>query len=62
MAEMINCAFCPIKNKEIDIAYCIELQMIADNEVLPTEEDKHLSKKDYEQCRQCKTRTALNEE
>ena len=56
--ENINC---PMMCDNIDIAYCIELQMIAGNEVLPTVKEKHLSDNDYEKCRQCKVRKMLEE-
>ena len=53
---------CPMLQEKIDIAYCIELQMIADKEVKPTDEEEHLSDEDYEKCRKCKIRKMLDEE
>lgn len=53
---------CPMIFSNIDISYCIELQMIVDNEVLPTADEKHLSDNDYKKCHQCKIRKMLNEE
>ena len=57
--ENVNC---PMLRDNIDIAYCIELQMIVGNEVLPTDKEKHLSDADYKRCRQCKVRKMLDEE
>ena len=34
MAELINHVFCPIKNKDIDICECFDIQNVADNAVV----------------------------
>lgn len=60
--DKIETVDCPMLQKKIDIAYCIELQMIADKEVKPTDEEKHLSESDYKKCRQCRIRKILDEE
>ena len=53
---------CPMMCNNIDFAYCVELQMFVNDEVLPTDEEKHLSESDYEKCRHCKIRKMLEEE
>lgn len=40
MSEIIEEVFCPMMNKVIDFGYCNELQMIADNMVMPMAEEK----------------------
>lgn len=44
---------CPMMKDNIDIGYCIELQMIAGKEVKPTREEAHLTDRDWEICRNC---------
>lgn len=53
MAE-IEDVRCPMLKRRIDIAYCIELQMIANEEIKPTDKEKHLTEKDFSVCRACK--------
>lgn len=57
----INNANCPMLRKNIDIAYCIELRMIADNEIYPTEKEKYLTKEDFEKCHQCEMRRIMRD-
>lgn len=56
MAEIIDEVLCPMLSENIDIGYCIELQMIADNEVKPTQDEENLTKEDFEICYNCKKR------
>ena len=37
MDELMNC---PMMNKKIDLAYCLELQMISNNEIKKTADEK----------------------
>lgn len=53
MAE-IELVKCPMLKKTVDVAYCIELQMIANKEVKPTDEEQHISDSEWEICRKCK--------
>ena len=48
--ELINC---PILKKNIDVAYCIELQMIANEEVKPTDDEKYITDDEWNFCRNC---------
>lgn len=52
----IELVSCPMLKKNIDVAYCIELQMIAGNEIKPTADEEHLTDKDYTVCANCKKR------
>lgn len=53
MAE-IELVKCPMLKENIEVAYCIELQMIANEEIKPTKTEEHLTTKDYEICLKCK--------
>ena len=44
---------CPMMKDNIDIGYCIELQMIAGKEVKPTKDETYLTDQDWEICRNC---------
>lgn len=52
---------CPMMRKNIDIAYCIELRMIVDNEIKPSDSEKHLGLEDCEKCKQCKIRQEMED-
>ena len=56
MADVIDWVSCPMLSKVIDIGYCIELQWIIDGDVKPTEDEAHLTEKDFAICRECKKR------
>ncbi len=56
MSEIIEEVFCPMMNKVIDFGYCNELQMIADNMVMPLAEEEHLTEDDHKICKACKKR------
>lgn len=45
---------CPMLKENIDIAYCIELQMIANEEIKPTKAEEYLTAKNYAICLKCK--------
>ena len=45
---------CPMLKENIDVAYCIELQMIANKEIKPTQSEEHFTAKDYAVCLKCK--------
>ena len=47
--------------KNIDIAYCIELRMVADNEIKPSNSEKHLGSSDYEKCKHCRMRNEMED-
>ena len=34
---------CPMLKENIDVAYCIELQMIANKEIKPTQTEEHFT-------------------
>lgn len=36
---------CPMLKENIDVAYCIELQMIANKEIKPTQTEEHFTAK-----------------
>lgn len=55
MAKIEN-VFCRMLHKNIDIAYCIELQMIVDEEIEPTEEEKDLTDEHFKSCDRCEIR------
>lgn len=44
---------CPMLNKSIDLAYCIELQMMANDEIEPTEDEMQLTENDFAICKGC---------
>ena len=48
--ELINC---PMLKKNIDVAYCIELQMIANNEIKPTDDEISINDDELAFCRNC---------
>ena len=50
---------CPMLERIVDIAYCIELQMIANKEVKPTDEERHISDSEWEVCRKCEKQKCL---
>lgn len=52
---------CPMMGKNIDIAYCIELRMVADNEIKPSNSEKHLGSSDYEKCKHCRMRNEMED-
>lgn len=56
MAEIIYDVMCPMLKRQIETGYCDELQMIADDAITPTEDEKHLTEKDFLVCRNCKKR------
>lgn len=56
MAEIINSVICPIKNKEIDICECIDIQFVADNSATENLIDFKLSDEDKRTCLNCKKR------
>ena len=56
MAEIVDDVNCPMLKKEIELGYCIELQWIVDGGVKPTKDEKFLTQKHYEICRNCKKR------
>ena len=60
MAELINHVFCPIKNKDIDICECFDIQNVADNAVVETVLDFSLSEKDIRMCKLCQKRVDLS--
>lgn len=60
MAELINYVFCPIKNENIDICECFDIQNVVDNAVLETVIDFRLSEKDIGMCKLCKKRVDLS--
>ena len=60
MSEIIEEVFCPMMKKEIDVGYCNELQMIADNDIKPTVDEEHLTNTDYKICHNCKKRIDLS--
>ena len=51
--DIVNC---PMLNDEIDIAYCIELQMISDQYIKPTLDEKDLTKDHFKICQKCEKR------
>ena len=54
--EITNEVNCPMMKKIIDLGYCIELQMVADKDIKPTDDEKHLTDKDFVICKNCKKR------
>lgn len=53
MAE-VEIVKCPMLGKEIDVCYCIELQMIAGGEIKPTSNERILTEKEFQVCLGCK--------
>lgn len=50
MVELMNC---PMMNKKIDLAYCLELQMISNNEIKKTADEKEITEQMWDICRRC---------
>ena len=53
MAEIDEYIRCPMIKKNIDVGYCIELQMVANNEVKPTKDEEYLTAHDWNICKNC---------
>ena len=60
MSQLINYVFCPIKNGNIDICECFDIQNVADNAVAETVIDFSLSENDKRTCKLCKKRVDLS--
>lgn len=56
MAKIIDDVKCPMLNKDIELGYCVELQMIADGAITPTEDEKYLSDTQFKLCKDCPKR------
>lgn len=56
MAKLIDCLFCPIKNLEIDIGLCQDIQCVADEAMNERLLDFKLSSQDIKTCKLCKKR------
>lgn len=56
MAKVVEDVFCPMLKRIIELGYCCELQWIADDSIIPTEDEKYLTEDDYAICKQCKKR------
>ena len=54
--DKIDFVYCPMLKQPIDVAYCIELQMIADKEIKPTKSEENLTAENYSICCRCKKR------
>lgn len=53
MAETVTEFYCPIMKKYIDIGYCDEIQMVADDAITPAEDEAHLTPEDFAICKKC---------
>ena len=56
MAEIVNDVNCPMMNKIIELGYCVELQMITDGAILPTENEQYLTDTHFKLCQDCPKR------
>lgn len=56
MAEVVDFVQCPIKNCEIDICECIDIQYVVDDAVVESVIDFKLTNNDKSICKACKKR------
>lgn len=56
MAEVVDFVLCPIKNCDIDISECIDIQFVVDDAVVESVIDFKLSDEHKRICKACKKR------